>query len=73
MVRWIYCGSILEKGEHCVLVDYKSYEGFDLDEHTRKYYPQLSAYATALRHVGIDVTHALLYYPVHKIIHELSE
>ena len=67
---WFYTD---EKGEHCVLVDYKSYEGFDLDEHTRKYYPQLSAYATALRHVGIDVTHALLYYPVHKIIHELSE
>ena len=43
-----------------------------MNEHTRKYYPQLSAYAAALRHEGIDVTHALLYYPVHEVIHELQ-
>ena len=66
---WFYTD---EKGKHCVLVDYKSYEGFDMNEHTRKYYPQLSAYAAALRHEGIDVTHALLYYPVHEVIHELQ-
>ena len=66
---WFYTD---EKGEHCVLVDYKSYEGFDMDEHTKKYYPQLSAYANALHKSGIDVTHALLYYPVHEVIHELK-
>ena len=67
---WFYTD---EKGEHCVLVDYKSYEGFDMNEHTKKYYPQLSAYVAALRHSGIDVTHALLYYPVHEVIHELKD
>lgn len=66
---WFYTD---EKGKHCVLVDYKSYEGFDMNEHTKKYYPQLSAYAHVLRQSGIDVTHALLYYPVHKLIHELK-
>ncbi len=66
---WFYTD---DKGEHCVLVDYKSYEGYDMNEHTKKYYPQLSAYAAVLRHAGIDVTHALLYYPLHKVIHELK-
>ena len=66
---WFYTD---DKGQHCVLVDYKSYEGFNMDEHTKKYYPQLSAYAHVLRQSGIDVTHALLYYPVHKLIHELK-
>ena len=66
---WFYTD---DKGQHCVLVDYKSYEGFNMDEHTKKYYPQLSAYAHVLRQSGIDVTHALLYYPVHKVIHELK-
>ena len=66
---WFYTDG---KGQHCVLVDYKSYEGFNMDEHTKKYYPQLSAYAHVLRQSGIDVTHALLYYPVHKLIHELN-
>lgn len=65
---WYYSD---ENGKHCILVDYKSYEGVNLNEHTQKYYPQLSAYAASLRHAGIDVTHALLYYPVHKVIHEL--
>ena len=53
-------------------VNGKEYEGFDMDEHTKKYYPQLSAYANALHKSGIDVTHALLYYPVHEVIHELK-
>ena len=66
---WFYTD---EKGKHCVLVDYKSYEGVSLNEHTQKYYPQLSAYAAALHHEGIDVTHTLLYYPVHEVIHELQ-
>ena len=60
-----------EAGEHCVLVDYKSYPGFDMDEHTKTHYAQLSAYADALRKAGIDVTHAIVYYPVHGVIHEL--
>ena len=67
---WFYTD---DKGQHCVLVDYKSYEGFNMDEHTKKYYPQLSAYVAALRHAGVDVTHALLYYPIHEVIYELSE
>ena len=60
-----------EAGEHCVLVDYKSYPGFDMDEHTKSHYAQLSAYADALRKAGIDMTHSFVYYPVHGIIHEL--
>ena len=57
--------------EHCVLVDYKSYPGVDFDKHTATHYAQLSAYADALRSVNIDVSHSLVYYPVHGVIHEL--
>ena len=55
-------------GGHCVLVDYKTYPGADIDEHVKKYYAQLSAYAHALRSSGIDVTHTLVYYPVQECI-----
>ena len=65
---WFYTD---EAGEHCVLVDYKSYPGFDLNEHTKSHYAQLSAYEDALRNAGIDVTHAIVYYPVHSVMHEL--
>ena len=51
-------------GNHCVLVDYKTFPGVDINEHTKKYYAQMSAYAEALRSAGNDVTHALIYYPV---------
>ena len=51
-------------GKHCVLVDYKTFPGVDINEHTKKYYAQMSAYAEALRSAGNDVTHALIYYPV---------
>ena len=61
-----------EAGEHCILVDYKSYPGFDMDEHTKSHYAQLSAYADALRNAGIDVTHSIVYYPVHGVMHELT-
>ena len=58
-------------GEHCILVDYKSYAGYDMDEHTKTYYAQLSAYTDALQKTGVDVTHAIVYYPVHTIMHQL--
>lgn len=51
-------------GKHCVLVDYKTFPGVDVNEHTKKYYAQMSAYSEALRSVGNDVTHTLIYYPV---------
>lgn len=60
-----------EHGQHCVLVDYKSFQGVDLHSYSRGKYPQLSAYASSLKDAGIDVTHALIYYPVHGLIHEL--
>ena len=59
-------------GKHCVLIDYKSYPGVKLHEHTPKHYAQLSAYVSALTNAGIDVTHILLYYPIHQKIHELK-
>ena len=66
---WFYTD---DKGQHCVLVDYKTFSGVTLNEHTTKHYAQLSAYAEALRHKGIDVAHALIYYPVKSTIHELK-
>lgn len=60
-----------ERGKHCVLVDYKTFPGVSLHEHTTKYYSQLSAYASSLESAGVDVTHALVYYPVHGVIHAL--
>ena len=58
--------------KHCVLVDYKSFRGVDFHAHTQTHYAQLSAYAAALRSAELDVTHTLVYYPVHGIIHELE-
>ena len=66
---WFYTDG---KGQHCVLVDYKTFGGVALNEHTTTHYAQLSAYAEALRHKGIDVAHALIYYPVKSTIHELK-
>ena len=63
-----------EQGKkHCVLVDYKSFYGSEqiLDGQTRSHYAQLSAYAYALKKAGVDVTHVLIYYPVHGVVHEL--
>ena len=57
--------------QHCVIVDYKTYPGVTLNEHTTGHYAQLSAYAAALRNADVDVTHALIYYPIHGVIHEL--
>ena len=61
-----------EQGQHCVLVDYKTFPGVDLHAHTKKHYAQLSAYASSLKEAGIDVAHALIYYPIHGVIHELE-
>ena len=61
-----------DDGQHCVLVDYKTFPGVALDGHTAGYYPQLSAYATALKESGIHLTAALVYYPIHGVIHELK-
>ena len=63
---WYY-----EGGKKCVLVDYKSFRGTDFKP-TQKYYPQLSAYAHALHEAGINVTAALLFYPVSGVVHELK-
>ena len=51
-------------GKYCVLVDYKTFPGVDINEHTKKYYAQMSAYSEALRSAGNDVTHTLIDYPV---------
>ena len=59
-------------GKHAILIDYKTYQGVDLGEHTQTHYAQLSAYKSALEDAGLDVTHALIYYPVHATIHELK-
>ena len=67
---WFYSD---EKGKHCVLVDYKTFPGVDMHEHTKGHYAQLSAYVAALRNVGISVEHALVYYPVHGVVHELRD
>lgn len=60
-----------EYGQHCALVDYKTFPGINLHVHTQKHYAQLSAYSSSLKDAGFDVTHALVYYPVHGVIHEL--
>jgi ATP-dependent exoDNAse (exonuclease V) beta subunit len=57
---------------HAILVDYKTFPGVDLNAHTPQYYAQLSAYASALADEGIQVDAALIYYPVHGTIHELT-
>lgn len=67
---WFYTD---DNGKHCVLVDYKTFPGVNYNEHTKKHYAQLSAYAHALREFGVDVTHALIYYPVGGVIHELKK
>lgn len=67
---WFYTD---EQGQHCILVDYKTFGGVALNDHTTTHYAQLSAYAEALRSKGIDVAHALIYYPVHSTIHELNQ
>ncbi len=58
-------------GKHAILIDYKTYQGVALGEHTQTHYAQLSAYAKALKDAQVDVTHALIYYPVHGTVHEL--
>ena len=60
-----------EKGSHCVIVDYKSFPGVNLNAHTAKYYAQMSAYAHALRSAGIDVTHTFIYYPLQGCMNEV--
>ena len=55
---WFYTD---EQGQHCVLVDYKTFPGVALNDHTPKHYAQLSAYAAALRSKDIDVTAALVF------------
>ena len=61
-----------DNGEHCILIDYKTYRGVDLNAHSKTYYAQLSAYKAALENAGYDVTHTLIYYPVHCKVHELT-
>ena len=69
---WFYSD---DNGRHCVIVDYKTFPGKyeGIDKHVTKYYPQLSAYAHALYSSGIDVTHALVYYPVQECIVQLEK
>lgn len=66
---WHYTDA--DGNKHCVLVDYKSFQGVALNDHTKSHYAQLSAYTTALKESGIDVTHALIFYPVYSKVHEL--
>lgn len=67
---WHYTNGEGEK--RCVLIDYKSYRGVELNEHTTSHYAQLSAYAEALRKEGMVISNTLIYYPVHGVIHELK-
>ena len=59
--------------EKCILIDYKTFPGRrdQLEEHTKKYYPQLSAYHAALTSAGVAVTDTLIYYPVQAHIRRL--
>ena len=66
---WFYTD---DQGQHCVLIDYKTFPGVDYDAHTKSHYPQLSAYAHVLREAGIDVTHTFVYYPVGGVAYELT-
>lgn len=69
---WYYKDA--EDKEKCVLIDYKTFPGRrdELDEHTQKYYPQLSAYYAALTAAGKEVTDTLIYYPVQGNIRKLQ-
>ena len=55
-----------------VLIECYTAKSLVVNEHTTTHYAQLSAYAEALRQKGIDVAHALIYYPVYSTIHELK-
>lgn len=68
---WYYTNAEGEKC--CVLVDYKTFPGVDLANHTKDYYPQLSAYADVLTKTGVKLTHTLIYYPVQGVIMELQK
>lgn len=68
---WYYTNAEGEKC--CVLVDYKTFPGVDLANHTKEYYPQLSAYADVLTKTGVNLTHSLIYYPVQGVIMELQK
>lgn len=65
---WFYTD---DKGQHCILIDYKTYHGVNLYEYSKSKCAQLSAYKAALDKAGIDVTHTLIYYPVYAKVHEL--
>ncbi len=60
--------------EKCVLIDYKTFPGRNdqLEEHTKKYYVQLSAYRAALIEAGIKVADTLIYYPVQGHVRKLT-
>ena len=65
---WLYSD---ENGRHCVIVDYKTFPGVDINAHTKKYYAQMSAYSHALRSADIDVAHTFVYYPLQGVINEV--
>jgi ATP-dependent exoDNAse (exonuclease V) beta subunit len=64
-----------DEQEKCVLVDYKTFPGkrSELEAHTEKYYPQLSAYHAALTDAGIVVKDTLVYYPVQAHVRRLMK
>lgn len=68
---WYYRAE--DGNEKCILIDYKTFPGRrdQLEEHTKKYYPQLSAYHAALTSAGVAVTDTLIYYPVQAHIRRL--
>lgn len=61
--------------EKCILIDYKTFPGRndELEHHTERYYPQLSAYHAALTASGATVTDTLIYYPVQAHIRKLTK
>lgn len=53
-------------GGRCVLVDYKSYPGFDLEAHAKEYAGQLTLYRKALESAGYSlVSDPLIYFNTH--------
>lgn len=58
----------------CILIDYKTFPGRhdQLQAHTEKYYPQLSAYHAALTAAGVIVADTLIYYPVQAHLRRLT-
>lgn len=71
-LQWYYKSK--DGQERCVLIDYKTFPGkhSEIEEHTKKYYAQLSAYHAVLTAVGVTVADTLIYYPVQAHVRKLT-